>query len=168
MKNLLLCLVTLSFVSCAGYHLGGTKPLALKNVKKIAVPMFENGTLHPRAEALATSAVINALVLGSSYQISNLKDADAVIYGKVASIRYNQIRGNRFDTLRPEELANNVTIDWKICDAKDPSKVKLVGSASGVSQLQVSSNLQTARNNALPEAFERAGEAMVSTITNGF
>jgi hypothetical protein len=53
-------------------------------------------------------------------------------------------------------------------DVVDPTKVLASGVSSGSSQLFVSSNLQTARNNALPEALERAGEALVSKLANGY
>jgi hypothetical protein len=154
--------------SCAGYKPGGVKPSSLAGVETISVPMFSNGTLHPRAEALATSAVANALVQDGTYRISNLDNADAVLEGKLQSIRYNAIRGTRLDTLLPEELSNTVTLSWTLRDARDPSKVLASGVSTGSSQLFVSANLQTARNNALPEALERAGEALVSKISNGY
>jgi hypothetical protein len=61
-----------------------------------------------------------------------------------------------------------VNLKWVLRDARDPTKVLATGSSSGTSQLYVSENLQTARNNALPEALERAGEALVSRIADGY
>lgn len=168
MKAIILPAVCLFFASCAGYQLGGAKPTSLAGVNSIAVPMFSNDTQHPRAEALATSAVANAIVTDGTYRITDVASADAVLTGKISSIKYSTIRGTRFDTLRPEELSNKVTLTWKLCDAKDPTRVLASGTSSGTSQLFVSSNLQTARNNALPEALERAGESLVSRIANGY
>lgn len=158
----------LTLASCAGYHLGGMKPASLAGVKTIAVPMFANDTQHPRASALATSAVTNSLVQDGTYRLSTTDKADAVLEGKLARIQYRQIRGTRFDSAYPEELANTVTIEWTLRDAKDPTKVLAKGKAEGISQLFVSANLQTARNNALPEALDRASEALVSRIANGY
>ncbi len=168
MKTLSLLAPFLLLVSCTGYHLGGVKPASLAKVHNITVPMFTNGTLHPRAEALATSAVSNAIVQDGTYRISHLDKADAVLEGELHEIKYSTIRGTRLDTMLPEELANTVTLRWTLRDARDPTKVLASGSSSGTSQLFVSSNLQTARNNALPEALERAGEALVSRISNGY
>ncbi len=95
-------------------------------------------------------------------------EADAILEGDLKDISYANIRGTRIDTLYPEELANTVTLSWTLLDAKAPTKVLGRGTASGKSQLFVSANLQTARNNALPEALERAGEALVSTLANGY
>jgi hypothetical protein len=164
----LLAMISLSLCSCAGYRLGGAKPTQLAHVKNISVPMFSNSTQHPRANALATSAVANAIVQEGTYRISDTDEADAVLVGDVRAINYRAIRGTRIDSLFPEELANTVTLNWTLMDARDPTKVLASGSSNGVSQLFVSANLQTARNNALPEALDRAGEALVSTLSNGF
>jgi hypothetical protein len=168
MKAAVLLAASLGLASCTGYHLGGVKPKSLANVRTIAVPMFKNATLHPRAETLATSAVSNALVLDGTYQLAKRDHADAVLEGELHEIDYSTIRGTRLDTLLPQELANTVTLKWTLRDARDPTKVLASGESRGSSQLFVDSNLQTARNNALPEALERAGEALVSRIANGY
>ncbi len=166
MKFFTLLAPTILLVSCAGYRLGDTKPASLSHVKSIAVPMFSNSTLHPKAEVIATSAVIHAIVQDGAYQIGKFDQADAVLEAKIGEIKYSTVRGTRLDTLLPEELSNTVTIEWKLLDAKDPTKVLASGKSSGSSELSASSNLQTARNSALPEACERAGEAMVSRLSS--
>lgn len=168
MKRFLFLAPVVLLASCAGYRLGDNKPASLANVKRISVPMFTNATLHPRAEALATSAVANAFVQDGTYRLSRTADADAVLEGSLRSIKYKAIRGTRYDTLLPEELENTVQIVWTLRDARDPTKVLAAGMSKGGSQLFVSSNLETARNNALPEALERAGEALVSRLANGY
>jgi len=167
-KLFILFAPALFLVSCAGYQLGSTKPAPLKRVQTIAVPMFANSTLHPRAEALATSAVADAFIQDGTYRLAKTDHADAVLEGTLRSITYTSIRGTRRDTLLPEELANTVSIEWILRDARDPTKILASGKSSGSSQLFVSSNLQTARNNALPEALEHAGEALVSRLSNGY
>lgn len=168
MKTLALLTPFVLLTSCAGYRLGDAKPAAMAKVNRITVSMFSNATLHPRAEALATSAVTNAMVSDGTYKISSLDQADAVLEGAVQEIRYRTIRSTRLDTMQPEELANTVTLTWTLRDARNPTKILASGSSTGSSQLFVSSNLQTARNNALPEALAHAGEALVSRISNGF
>jgi len=164
----LLALPLLLLSSCAGYRLGGVKPASLSAVNTISVPMFKNETQHPRAEALATSAVAAALSQDGTYKIASSDNADAILEGRLQKISYTSIRGSRLDTLLPEELHNEVEIAWVLKDAKDPTKVLATGKSAGRSQLFVDSNLQTARNNALPDALERAGESLVSTLANGY
>lgn len=166
MRPLLLLFLALS--SCTGYQLGGAKPAVLRDVNNISVPMFRNDTLHPRAEALATSAATDAIVIDGTYRITSLDKADAVLEATVHRIDYTPLRTTRLDTLRPEELQNTVMLTWSLKDARDRTKVLASGSSTGTSRFFVDSNLQTSRHNALPDALERASEAMVSRLANGF
>ena len=168
MKLLLLLSPLLLLASCAGYHVGSAKPKALVKVRSIAVSMFGNDTQHPKAEALATSAVSCAFSLDGTYRITSSDRADAILDGRIKSIDYSTIRGRRLDTLHPDELTNTVTLVWTLKDARNPLHTLASGSSSGSSQLFVDPDLQTARNNALPDALERAGEALVSRLANGF
>lgn len=168
MRFLSALLFALVLPSCAGYHLGGIKPSAMRNVKSIYVPMFKNDTLHPRAEALATSATVDAFVADGTYRITSIDKADAVLEASVYKIDYSQIRATRLDTMRPEELENTVTLRWRLKDARNPIKDLASGSSIGTSRLFVDSNLQTARDNALPDALERASESLVSRLANGY
>jgi Lipopolysaccharide-assembly len=168
MKFNLLVLLSVLLSSCAGYQLGGAKPPSLASVQRISVSMMENGTLHPRAEAIATSAVTAAVVQNGTYRLSDLDHADAVLEGEVTSIEYSALRGSRLDALVAEELTNTVKINWRLKDARDPTKLLASGSSMGQSTFFVDSNLQTARQNALPDAFERAAQNLILRISSGY
>lgn len=168
MKFPSLVLLSVVLSSCAGYQLGGSKPPSLASVNRISVSMFENGTLHPRAEAIATSAVTAAVVQNGAYQISNSSDADAVLEGSIASIDYGTLRGSRIDSLAAEELTNTVRINWRLRDARDPTRLFASGTSVGQSTFFVDSNLQTARQNALPDAFERAAQNLILKLSSGY
>lgn len=167
-RYVLLVFLPFFLYACAGYQLGGAKPPSLTEVDSIHVPMFKNGTLHPRVEALATSAVTSALVSDGTYRIGSSLAADAVLDGEISNVSYETLRSSRFDSSLPEELTNEVTIKWVLRDAKDPTKVLASGSSVGGSSFYVDSNLQTARQNALPDALERAGQRLVATLSSGF
>ena len=164
----LIAALCMLLVSCTGYHMGPRKPPSLKNVNTVSVSVFDNDTLHPRVGAMATSAVASAMTLDGTYKIVDAAQADAVLEGTVRRIDYQRIRSRRFDVLRPQELDNTVVLNWVLRDSKDPTKVLASGTSKGSSQLFVDSNLQSARQAALPEATERAGEALVSTLANGY
>lgn len=155
-------------VSCAGYRLEGRRPQALSHVKHIRVPLFENKTLIPRGEALATNSVIDAIASDGTYRIANDSSADAVLHGTVESIAYDQVRATRLDTLRSEELENTITLRWELRDAKNPLKVLAKGRATGISRFAVDSNLQTARTSALPDAMQRAATQVAGRLTDDY
>ncbi len=168
MKNLFLCVLSLALSACSGYQLGGGKPPSLAAIQSISVPMFVNATLHPRAEALATSAVADAFVMDGTYRIETRDKADAVLEGKLRRIDYWTLRSTRRDTLLAEELTNSVWLEWVLVDAKDPTRVLASGANNGSSSFLVDSNLQTARNNALPDALERAAQSLVTRLSSGY
>lgn len=168
MKLLLVALLATIFSSCAGYQLGGAKPPSLAGVEKVSVKMLENGTQHPRAETIATSAITDAIVQDGTYKLSVLNSADAVLEGEIQSITYDLLRSSRLDSLVAEELTNTVYIEWRLLDARDPTKILANGVSRGTSAFFVDSNLQTARHNALSDAFERAAQSLVSQLSSGF
>ena len=168
MRLLIIIGVGSLFSSCAGYQLGSAKPPSLENVRRIAVPMMKNGTLHPRAESIATSAVNDAIVQDGSFRLSTVSKADAVLDAEIDGIEYNTLRSSRLDSSVAEELTNTVEIDWVLRDAVDPTKILASGSSVGESSFFVDSNLQTARQNALPDAFERAAVNLVSRLASGY
>lgn len=168
MKFQLLVLLSVILSSCQGYQLGGSKPPSLASVKRISVSMLENGTLHPRAEAIATSAVTAALVQNGTYRLSELDRADAILEGEVTSIDYSTLRGSRRDALTSEELTNTVSINWRLKDARDPTRLLASGASMGQSSFFVDSNLQAARQNALPDAFDRAAQNLILRLASGY
>jgi hypothetical protein len=168
MKFQLMVLLSVILSSCAGYQLGGSKPPSLAAVNRISVSMLENGTLHPRAEAIATSAVTAALVQNGTYRLSELDRADAILEGEVTSIVYSPLRGSRRDALTSEELTNTVRINWRLKDARDPTRLLASGSSMGQSSFFADSNLQTARQNALPDAFDRAAQNLILRLASGY
>jgi len=168
MIRLLSLLATFALCSCAGYQIDGAKPAALKEVQTIAVPMFENHSLHPRAEAIATSAATEAIVEDGTYRVGSMSASDAVLEGTIHEIQYTQLRSARLDTLRPEELRNTVTLNWVLRDGTDSTTILARGTSTGTSRFFVDSNLQTSRNNALPDALQRACDAMISRLANGY
>jgi hypothetical protein len=168
MKMVLMLASSLLLVSCAGYRLGNSGPASLANVRSITVPMFSNATLFPRGEAMATSAVTDALIQDGTYQISSIDKADAVLEGSLSRLEFSSLRGSRVNVLRPEELENTVTLQWSLRDARNPTRILASGISEGSSIFFAASNLQTARSNAMPDALERASAALVSTLANGF
>lgn len=161
-------LACIALSSCAGYQLDGAKPSSLAGVETIAVPMFANRTLHPRAETLATSSAAEAFVLDGTYRVGGVADADAILQATIEEIDYQQFRATRLDTLRPVELGNTVVLVWTLRDNRGSNRLLASGTAVGRSRFFVDSNLQTSRNNALPDAFDQASQVMVSRLANGF
>lgn len=164
----LILILPLLLISCAGYQLGGAKPAHLAHIKSINVPLFQNDTQLVRAEAYATNSAVDALTRDGTYKIASAGTADAVLEGRITTIRYRQVSSSRIDSLRSEELSLEVTIDWVLRDASDPSRVLESGKSYGTTRYFAGGNLHTARANALPDALRRASESMTTQIADGF
>jgi Lipopolysaccharide-assembly len=167
--TLLVCFVAAILNSCAGYSIQGKlKPQALQGVKRIHIPLFENDTLMPRADVMATNSMTDAISLDGTYTLATTTNADAILRGKLHSIRYNQVRATRLDTLRSEEMQNIVTLNWELVDARNPIRIIATGTATGSSRFAIDANQQTARNNALPDAMQRACKQIIGRLTDDF
>lgn len=153
---------------CAGYRLGTQRPAALEHVRCLRVNLFENRTLHPRVEVTATNAVIAALASDGTYQLTGIERADAVLNGVVTNLHYRQVRANRFDTMRAEEMEVTAEVEWVLTDAHQPLRVLKRGETRASTRFFIDSNQQTARQNALPDAMQRLGKAITARLADDF
>ena len=154
--------------SCAGYQLGGNKPAHLSKIKSIYIPLAQNKTLFPRAEAMTTNATVDAFVADGTYRIGKSSGSDASLFVTLQEINYRQVRSSEFDSLRSEELEMEVTLAWTLNDPLKPGVVIEKGTAKSRTRFFVDPNLQTARRNALPDALARASRTIVSRLADGF
>jgi hypothetical protein len=168
MRPLLLAILPLLLSSCVGYQLGGNKPAAMANISTVHVAMVRNDTQIPRAAAQATNAIADALLLDGTYRMGTDSTADARLVASLHEIGFKQVRSNRFDSQRSEELEMTVIYEWSLVAADNPLKVIQRGRSSGTTRFFVDPNLQTARQTALPDALKRAAESMIARIADGF
>lgn len=168
MRLLLFAIIPLLLSSCTGYQLGGNKPAAMANISTIHVEMVRNDTQIPRAAASASNAIADAIQLDGTYRLGNDSNADARLQATLREIDYRQIRSNRDDSQRSEELEMTIFYEWSLVAADNPLKVIQRGRSSGTTRFFVDPNLQTARQTALPDALKRASESMIARLADGF
>lgn len=154
--------------ACTGYQLGGSKPSHLGEVHSIQVSVVRNDTIMPRAAAQATNAIADAIVQDGTYRLGTADQADARLKTTLTTIDYQQVRSTREDALRAEELEMIVVYEWTLVDAADPRHILEQGRSSGTTSFFVDPNLQTARQNALPDALKRAADSMISRLADSF
>lgn len=167
--SLLACALGLavSLTSCAGYRLGGQKPAHLSNVKKLAVPTFENQTLEPRLGSLVTNAIIKQIQNSGGYEIVSMEDAEAVLDGKVINVDRSQFRSDRKNVLRTSQLLMTLRTEYVIKDAGSGSTIHR-GRSSADSYTILDSNIQNSESQALEDAAQRLAANVASDITEGW
>ena len=124
-------LVVLAFwlSSCSGYRLGGKKPEPLEHVNKLHVPLAKNSTQIPRAGALVTNGVVDALVRDGTYRLGTAENADATLEVEFYRVNFAAIRSASANSLRSEELSMTVEFRWRVIDGDNPLKVLDSGSS---------------------------------------
>lgn len=163
-------LVVLAFClsSCSGYQLGGKKPEPLSHVNKIHIPLAKNSTQIPRAGALVTNGVVDALVRDGTYRLGVAANADATLEVEFYQVSFAAIRSANENSLRAEELSMTVELRWKVVDGANPLKVLDSGSSTGRTNLFADPNQQTARQSSINDAIERAAVSLVARLADGF
>lgn len=78
--------LVLGIISCCGYS---TRSLLPDYFQKVHVKLFENRTLKPGLDELATNAVTDAFRSSSGLHITDESSADIIIEGKVAGYSKN-------------------------------------------------------------------------------
>jgi len=154
--------------SCAGYRLGGVKPNHLSEISSISISQFANSTRDPRVSALATSSVVDALVEDGTYKFTSSESSDAILKGVVKELKYVQLRGDRSDTLRPDELQLRVVIHWTLIENNGQRRVLDSRTTIGHTTFFASANQANSRANATSEGCRDAARRIVSNIANGF
>ena len=163
-----LTILSLSHVGCSGYRWGSAKPEHLGEVHSVCVAVVTNSTQIPRAAALATNSIVDALTRDGTYVITNIDRADAHLRAELMKIEYLQVRSTREDALRSEELEMKAHLKWSLVATDDPNLILANGNATGTTRFFVDPNLQTARQSALVDAIKRATDSMVARFTAGF
>ncbi len=169
MKQILLVLAPLCLLltGCAGYRLGGQKPVHLRHITKLAVPAFENLTLEPRLAVLVTNAIIKQMQNHGSYQIVAKRDAEAVLEGKIQTITRSQFRSDPTNILRTSQIAASLYTAYEIKDAASGS-VLHKGFATGNSYIILDANLQLSETQLLEDAAQRLSYDLADQISEGW
>lgn len=158
----------LALNSCAGYRLGGTKPIALAHVNKIHVPLALNSTQIPRAASFVTNGVVDALVDDGTYLLGTFEDSDARLEVQLYEVTFAAVRTADVNRLRPEELSMTVHLRWRVVDANDVGKVLDSGTSTGRTGLFVEPNLQAAQQSQITDAIQRASISLIARLSDGF
>lgn len=166
MKNLFIAVFFL-LTGCLGYHLGPAKPIVLRDVHAIAVPVFENKTLLPRIEVLITDSVIKQLQQDGTYRISNENNADAILKAEITEISRAPARSVRGNVLATTEFNLVMHVKYKL---ETPSGTVLMPSTDviGTTSFFVGTDVTTDERQALPLAAEELAIHLVTQLSEGW
>ena len=159
--------ISFIFAGCLGYHIGPVKPSALRDVRVIAVPVFENKTLLPRVEVLITDTVIKQLQQDGTYKVAEKDNADAVLKAQITEIGRSPARSVRGNVLATTEFNLTMHIKYKL---EKPNGTVLMpnGEVIGTTSFFVGTDVTTDERQAVPLAAEELANHLVTQLSEGW
>lgn len=160
-------MLALVLAGCAGYTVGPIQPTFMKDVHRIAVPIFDNHTNEPDVEALATTTLIAQLQQDGTYQVTQSDQADAEIKGIITAVIRSQARALTGNVLASSEFNLTVRIHLNIIDARTKATLSQ-RDVEGTSRFFVQNDVTSQERQALPLAFQEASVQATSFLTEGW
>jgi len=166
-KNIWLLTFCLLFSGC-GYHLVGTGSTLPTHLKSISIPVFDNSSSQPEIHRELTSAILQSFITDGRLKVAKKSDADLVMVG---ALTYYDLRTASFSS---QDLASDIIIELEVeIEVTDQVKNKLFlkkklktqGDYKSTSDI---ANTETARLEALDEAYKELGNRLVSLIIDQF
>lgn len=156
------------FLSGCGYTLVGYGSALPSHIHTIAIPVLENASAEPEIHRDLTNILIQAFINDGRLKIANERKADLVMRG---TLNQYSLRPVAYDS---NDIASQyfieLGVDVKVID-QVKNKTFLKQQLSTTWEYKASSNVvntETARKEALTEAYEELASRLVSLIVERF
>ncbi len=165
--RLLFFILCFLFSGC-GYHLVGTGNTLPPHLKTIFIPVFENSSSQPEIHRELTSAIVQSFITDGRLKVAKKNNADMVVNGNLI---YYDTRAASFSS---QDLASDIIIELQVdVEVTDQVKNKLFMKKILKTQWDYKStseiaNSESARQEALEEAYKDLGNRLVSLIIDQF
>lgn len=103
----ILCVIAL--IGC-GYTVNGTFN---RDIKTVAVPIFQNDTNRPGLEFQLTEAVQREITKRTPYRLAKGLDADTRLTGRIVGFRKDVMGETRYDDPRELQVTMMVKVTWE-------------------------------------------------------
>lgn len=137
--------------SCGYYSFKGSLP---SNLKKVAVPLFDNNTAYPGIQEDLTNQVIDKFISDNTLEVTNEPQADIIIRGTILSVTQKAATITSGETVTGFNLYVNVKVKCEdIRNGKDlwEKVINQYGTMSGIAS-------QEERDNAINDAIEKIAD----------
>ncbi|MBN2190138.1 MAG: LptE family protein [Candidatus Aureabacteria bacterium] len=155
-RLIIACCISLSLLSGCGYKAGS---LILDDYRTIAIPVFRNETYQEDIESYLTDAVIDQFQRDGSLIVSDKKDADLLLKGRITGWRRT---GERFagDEYREVvEYQMEITMAFDLLDQKTGDYIFKDVKISGKNTYFVNPNIPASKKRSIP--LEREQQTVI-------
>ena len=166
-------LVALLFSGCAGYKIGPIQPKIMEGIRTLAVPSFKNDTLEPRVEVLLANALIKQFQQDGTYQITDEKNADAIVEGTLERIQRRPARSVRGNVLATREYTLELKCRFRVTNRVtgaiiDTRAINGTTSFFVTGSDAIASDVNQDERQAIPLAAEDMAVQLVSQLSEGW
>lgn len=162
MKRLLCILWVLCGLCGCGYRVGSLLP---KDIKTVAVPMFENKTPEPELEVMVTNGIIQEFITDGSLQVVEEENADTILLGEIIDYRREPIRYTKEEITREYRLVIAVRLVFK--DQRHNEVIWENPRVEGETTFFVGTSLPESERANLPNAIKDLAHDVVEKVVEG-
>lgn len=161
--------VTLFFLLGCGYHFAGRGTGLPANIKKIAIPVFENRTNEPATEETITSIVIREFINDGRLKVVSMNDADAVLRCRITSFEQKPLSIDQNRQVIEYRVILKVDVDLEgLAEKKSLQRQELESSkASYIVTDDIIAN-KIAKEGAIRKASKDLAEEIINRVIEGF
>lgn len=161
-----LALVTAAALTgCAGYRLGSMLP---PDIRTVYVPTFVNETDEPLLEVVTTRETLREIQLDGSLKIADADRADTVLTVKLKSMTLLPIDFDEDRRAQADEYRVVIEASLALTHALTGEVIAQSGSVSGREEFEVTGDLTTSKDAALPEAARDLAHSIVEAVVEAW
>jgi hypothetical protein len=162
LSALMLGAITLTFVGCAGYHLGPTNG-ATAGARSVQIDSFANKTLEPRLVDYVMSSLRENLQHDGTYRLDTSQQGDIVVTGVITSYSRTALSVQPTDVLTAVDYQITMTAEV-IARDRVTGKIILDKAVTGTASLVAGNDLTSSERQTLPlltDDFARRATALL-------
>src|SRR6185437_96590 len=160
-------LFSLPFVSTGCYQLGMICPSSMRGIRTLAIPMFQNGTLVPRTEALLADVTIRVFQADGTYKIVDEGKADGILQCKLTDVSRTPIFVSSTNWMTTKKFQLQILVTYCVLD-RITRKILQHGAVTGATRYFVGTDLTSQERQALPMAARLMANALLGQLTEGW
>ncbi len=161
--TLALAAVTFTAAGCAGYQRGSSVP---KDMRSINIAAFENRTEYPKAGAITTQQVIDAIIEDGTFTPTDYQDARLRVQGKVMGVTTDPVSYDRNSVIVPDEYRIAIRLQLYVHDTQTGETLINGKTYSAGETMLTRQDYQTGLTDALPRVARKLSQRVVDELNS--
>ncbi len=157
---LLVCSIILFSAGC-GYNV---RTISNPQINSIAIAPIKNETIYPNVSEHMRDALAEAFQVDGSYKVSNIYDADCILYGKVKDIKIRAVdlrSGATGVIFVTKQFSMAIKFEFTVIIPGEASAVVGTTSVTGTAQYDIPLDQFTAQQNGIKQSsWDTANKAV--------